>query len=110
MSVADSLRGDRVRGKGSRVERRYRSFDRFDPACELSTTLPFRFPFLFSRSDRYNDRIRFSFEGSCYQDEGKLTTDFPRNGAQSSIRLAAYYVCRNQSRNGLSNSEIPSGL
>lgn len=50
----------------------------------LSTTLPFRFPFLFSRSNRYNDRFRFfSFEGSCYQDERKLTTDFPRNGAQS---------------------------
>lgn len=60
MSVADSLRGDRVRGKG--VERRYRSFDRFDPACELSTYLQlFRSVFLFFFRDRTDTTIEFDF-------------------------------------------------
>lgn len=60
MSVADSLRGDRVRGKG--VERRYRSFDRFDPACELSTYLQlFRSVFLFFFRDRTDTTIDFDF-------------------------------------------------
>lgn len=62
MSMADSLRGDRVRGKGSRVERRYRSFDRFDPACELSTYLQlFRSVFLFFFRDRTDTTIEFDF-------------------------------------------------
>lgn len=60
MSVADSLRGDRVRGKG--VERRYRSFDRFDPACELSTYLQlFHSVFLFFFRDRTDTTIDFDF-------------------------------------------------
>lgn len=60
MSVADSLRGDRVRGKG--VERRYRSFDRFDPARELSTYLQlFRSVFLFFFRDRTDTTIDFDF-------------------------------------------------
>lgn len=60
MSVANSLRGDRVRGKG--VERRYRSFDRFDPACELSTYLQlFRSVFLFFFRDRTDTTIEFDF-------------------------------------------------
>lgn len=62
MSVADSLRGDRVRGKGSRVERRCRFFDRFDPACELSTYLQlFRSVFLFFFRDRTDTTIEFDF-------------------------------------------------
>lgn len=113
MSVADSLRGDRVRGKG----RAWRDVTDLSivltqrASCLLiyNSSVPFSFSFFAIEPIQRSISI-FFLRRIVLSRRAKINYRFSPKWCTILVRLAAYYVCRNQSRNGSSNSEIPSGL
>lgn len=74
-----------------------------------NSSVPFSFSFFAIEPIQRSNSI-FFLRRIVLSRRGKINYRFSPKWCTILVRLAAYYVCRNQSRNGLSNSEIPSGL